>query len=304
MAKSRSYWEKRHGQWISNQDKMDAAASAKLAKDYARTSRELEKEISSYFQRYGKDNVIEFRVMLQDMDEEDRNLLFQDMEAFAEKYPEHAGLLPVRESIYKLNRLEGLHYSTQIKLLELGALEHAEFEKHLRKTYGKRYEQMLKELGIGNSFLSINDEVVRDTIYTKWVNDENFSDRIWKNKEKLVNHLQTRVRDGLIRGDNYAKMSKEVQDRFNVGANDARRLIWTESSFVYNQSHVHAYVSAGSERYRLSALIDSRTSDICREFDKRAQKGETFRFDEIIVGVNFPPFHTWCRTTFIGELDD
>src|SRR5690625_2261486 len=165
---SKSYWTDRHKQWMDNQAKMDDQVSKRLEKEYKRTARELEKDIARYFQQYGQDDVIEFRIMLQDLSNEDRDLLFQDMESFANKYPEYADLLPVRESIYRLNRLQGLHYSTQLKLLELGAIEQKELEKHLEKTYGKRYEQMLKELGIGNQFLSLDDQIIKDTIYDKW----------------------------------------------------------------------------------------------------------------------------------------
>lgn len=297
MSKNKGYWEARHEQWIKNQDRDDAAVAGKLQTEYKRTARELEKDIARFFQQYGQDNVIEFRAMMLDLSQADKDLLFQDMEAFANRYPEYADLIPVRESIYRLNRLQGLHYSTQMKLLELGAIEQKELEKHLEKTYGKHYKNMLQELGIGNQFLSISDELMKDTIFAKWVNGENFSDRIWKNKEGLLNHLQTIYRDGLARGDNYAKLSKAIMERFDVGANDARRLVWTEASFVMNQSHTHAYINADVEEYEISAIMDNKTSPICREMD-----GKVFRFDEMEVGLNFPPFHPYCRTTFIGFM--
>lgn len=297
--KSKSYWEKRQKQWINNQNKTDDVVAKKLKIEYKKTAKELEKEIAGYFQRYGMDNVIEFRAMMQDLPKTDRDLLFQNMDAFALKYPEHANLLPVRESIYKLNRLQGLHYSTQVKLLELGAIEQKELEKHLEETYGKRYNEMLEELGIGNAFLSIDNELMKDTLYARWVNGQNFSERIWKNKENLLNHLRSKYRDGLARGDNYAKLTKEVKERFDVSHNDARRLVWTESSFVLNQAHTHAYLNADVEEYEISAVMDRRTSPICRELD-----GKVFRFDEMEVGTNFPPFHPYCRTTFMGVLEE
>lgn len=300
MTKTKSYWEKRQEQWIKNQDKSDAVISNRLKKDYRRTSRELEKEISRYFQKYGKDDVLEYRQMMKDLSDDDKRTLYEDMNAFAEKFPEYEHLMPVRESIYRLNRLEGLHYSTQLRLLELGAIEQEVFEKHLLDTYGKNYELLLSELNIGHSFLSVNDELAYRTIYTKWVDGKNFSDRIWDNKEKLMNYMRNDFRDSLIRGDSYAKMTKKLTDRMNVGSNDAKRLVWTESSFVLNQAHTHPYIDLGIEEYALNAIIDGRTSDICKELDKRAKEGETFRFDEIVVGINFPPFHAYCRTTFIG----
>src|SRR5690625_56801 len=136
VRKNRGYWQDRHKQWMDNQTKMDDSVSRKLKKEYERTARELEKDIASYFKRYSQDDVIEFRTLMQDLSDEDRELLFQDMETFALKYPEYQHLMPIRESIYRLNRLQGLHYSTQLKLLELGAIEQRELEKHLEATYG------------------------------------------------------------------------------------------------------------------------------------------------------------------------
>lgn len=296
--KSKSYWKNRQKQWMDNQTKMDDRTLKQLEKHYKRISKELEKEIAHYFKEYGKDDVIEFREMLEDLSDEDRQLLFEKMDDFSVKYPQYAHLMPVRESIYKLNRLEGLHYTTQLQLLELGAIEQVELENHLIETYGKRYKQMMHELGLGDTFVAINQSIVRDTIFSKWVNDENFSDRIWANKEKLLNQLQTRYRDALARGDNYEQLIKEIIERFDVAYYDARRLVWTEANFVYNQAHTHAYRNAGVEEYEISAILDNRTSKICEELD-----GERFRFDELRVGINFPPFHPFCRTTFIGVLD-
>lgn len=295
MAKTKSYWEKRQEQWVKNQDKKDGAVAKKLEKDYNRTAKELEKEIASYFQKYGKDDVIEFRDMLQELDEDDRRMLFEDMNKFFKEYPDYAHLVPIRESIYQLNRLEGLHFSTQLKLLELGAIEQKMFEQHLLETYGRNYEALLSELGIGHTFLGVNNEIALQTIYTKWMNDENFSDRIWNNKEKLLNYLRNDYRDALVRGDNYDKLINQLMSRMDVGKYEARRLIWTESSFVMNQAHIQPYIDLGVEEYELNAMMDDRTSEICRNMN-----GKVFSFDEMAVGINYPPFHPWCRTMAIG----
>lgn len=290
-----SYWHKRQEQWIKNQNKEDERFTRKLEAYYKQTAKELEKEIATYFSIYGEDNVIQFRELLKDLPKRDKDLLYQDIDAFIKKHPGYKHLVPVRTSVYKLNRLEVLHYSTQLKLLELGVIEQKEFERHLMQTYKKNYETIVDELGLGKQFLSINDAIIRNVINTKWINDGNFSDRIWQNKEKLLEHLKTVYRDGLVRGDNYRKMSLSIMDRFGVAYNDAKRLVWTESSFVLNQAHIQPYIELGYTEYELNAIMDSRTSDICKEMHEKV-----FRFDEMRVGVNFPPFHPWCRTTFVA----
>lgn len=298
--KSKNYWQKRQEQWIKNQDETDAALTKRLERRYKVTARELENDIAGYFKRYGEDDVVQYREMLKGLSKKDKDLLYQDLESFAKKYPDYEHLMPVRESVYKLNRLQGLHYSTELKLLELGAIEQAEFEKHLIATYGKHYENVMKELGIGFSFNSALDKVAEKTAFTKWVDDKNFSDRIWDNKSKLMKYMKDDLKNGLIRGDNYDKMTAKLAKRMDVGSSDAKRLVWTESSFVLNQAHSHPYIDLGVVEYELNAIRDSRTSVICRELD-----GEKFKFDEMEVGENFPPLHAYCRTTFISVgLDD
>lgn len=299
MAKSEAYWKKRHEQWIASQDKSDSKLTSKLSKEYLRMSNEISKEIAVYFASYGEDNVIEYRVLLEALSQDDKNLLYQSFETFMLKYPQYAYLLPVRESIYRLNRLQGLHYSMNLKLLELGAIEQDMMKDHLLDTYGKNYSKLMSELRSGNSFNAVNDNVMLNTINTNWVNSENYSDRIWRNKQRMTLYMQTEFRDAIVRGDNYDSISRIIGRRMEVGHKDAKRLVFTESSFVLNQSHTKAYIDAGVIRYTISAIRDSRTSQICRGLD-----GQTFEFKDMEVGVNFPPFHSWCRTTFIGDLDD
>jgi len=88
MTKDRNYWEGRHKQWLKNQERMDENVSKRLKKEYIRISKELEKEIAAYFQKYGKDNVIEFRIMMEQLSDEEREMLFEDMNRFAEEYAE------------------------------------------------------------------------------------------------------------------------------------------------------------------------------------------------------------------------
>ena len=297
--KAKKYWEQRQEQWWKNQDKSDERLQKRLEKYYRQSSKEIEREIAYYFAQYGKNNVIEFRELLRDLAPDQKTMLFENMDDFAREYPEYQRFLPVRESIYKLNRLQGLHYSMQIELVKLGALEQKEFEKHLLDTYGKNYKNIMRELGLGTSFVAQSDAVMRNIIFTKWVEDKNFSDRIWTNKEKMLNYMKNEFRDSLARGDSFSEVANAMRNRFGVGAFDAKRLVYTESAFVLNQSHKNGYLNAGVERYEYSAVLDRRTSPVCKNMD-----GKEFTFEESQVGVNFPPLHTFCRSTFIGILDE
>jgi SPP1 gp7 family putative phage head morphogenesis protein len=291
MAKGKQYWETRFTQLMDSQEKRSDKTAAKIAKEYERTATAIERDISSYYTKYGQDDVVEYRKLVKGLSKAERDMLYQNMEKFAEKYPQHAHLMPVRESIYELNRLEGLQLSVRQNMYELGAIEQREFEKALKQAYERGYLNTMKGLRGREAFFSVNDRVLEQTMNMKWVNGKNFSDRIWENKEKLIETLNREVRDAFIRGEGYSKMQKIIRNRTGVGAYDAKRLIRTEANFLMNQANGQAFQDDGITAYELSAVLDDNTSDICEELD-----GEQFEFEEAKVGENFPPMHPFCRT--------
>jgi len=266
----------------------------KLRREYQRLAENLKKEIAAYYQKYGKDNVIDYRELVKSLSQAERDMLYRDMNRFVAKHPDLAHLIPIRESIYKLNRLEGLELSIRLLTLDFGAMEQEEILEFLQQAYESGYLSSMKGLENAPSFFDINRNAMMLTINEKWTNGENYSDRVWKNKERLINSINTYIRDGIIRGDSYRDMAKMLTDRTDVGMNETLRLIYTESAFVLNQANKQAFIDAGIKRYQISAVLDQRTSPTCRRLN-----GEIFEFGDAKVGVNYPPFHPWCRTTVI-----
>lgn len=275
-------------------EKKEKRTLEKLAKDYIRIGKQLEKEIAYYYQRYGLDNVLEYRKMVQTLSKSERELLFRNFDKFAVNYPEYAYLQPIRESIYKLNRLEGLQLAIYLKQAELGIIEQQFIEELLKQVYNTGYLATLNHLDNAAAMFMIDDELLRQTIYKKWVNSGNFSDRIWSNKRKLINFIRNYMRDALIRGDSYAKIIKMLRGRLQVSMSDAKRLITTESAFVLNQANRQAFIDAGIKKYQITAVMDNKTSKTCRNLN-----GEIFEYGKDVVGVTYPPFHSYCRTTVI-----
>lgn len=299
MADNKAYWENRMIQLYDAQDKKNNKFDKKMRKEYHRFEANITKEVASYYTKYGKDNVIEYRQLLQSLSDSERELLYKDYDTFANKYPQYRQLMPVRESIYQLNRLEGLQLSIRLQMVELGVFEQEGFELLLKDAYELGYLSSMKGLSNAPTFFSVNNNAMQLTLNEKWINGGNFSDRIWSNKEKLINTMNNEIRDSIIRGDNYQKMSKILQHRTGVGAYNTMSLIQTESAFVLNQANKQAFMDAGVLKYEVSAVMDRKTSPTCRNMD-----GQQFEFKDAKVGVNYSPFHTRCRTTQIPIEND
>ncbi len=84
-----------------------------------------------------------------------------------------------------------------------------------------------------------------------------------------------------------------------VGANDARRLVRTESTYIANSAEMESYKECGITKYRFVATLDMRTSDICAALD-----GKEFDTTKAMPGENMPPLHPFCRSTTVAVIDD
>ena len=290
----KSYWEQRMIQLYTAQDKKNAKFEKSMRKEYLRLEAQINKEIASYYSKYGKDGVIEFRQLIQSLSEKERELAFRDYDEFVRRNPRYKHLLPVRESIYKLNRLEGLQLNIRMNMVELGAFEEEGMRKLLEQAYETGYLSSMGGLQSAPSFFALNSTAMQLTLNEQWINGGNFSSRIWDNKEKLIRTLNTEIRDAIIRGDDYRQMTAIVKHRTGVGDYEAKRLVQTEYNFVMNQANKQAFIDAKLTRYEISAVLDRKTSKTCRTLD-----GEMFEFANASVGVNYPPFHAFCRTTCI-----
>lgn len=288
-----SYWQKRQAHLNKAAEKDEEALKKRLASYYASEEEKLKRQIASYYANYGKDNVIEYRRLLEKLPAADRELLMRDMEGFSDKFPEYKHLLPVRESVYKLNRLEGLQYSVQVQQLEIGAKEQHEVEKHLAKLSERSFDSVRDDIRTGSIFNSERADVIKTVVGVDWTGTGSFSERIWKNRQKLTHMLSNDIAAGFARGDSYASLKKQIESRFSVGKKEASRLIYTEGTFVMNESRAKAFEGT-FDYYSISTAGDGKVCDICRTAQDSTQ-AHPVKFADRIAGVNFPPFHPWCR---------
>lgn len=259
----------------------------------------LDKEIASYYQQYGEDNVIAYRSLLQNLSDADKRLLMERMDEFAAKYPQYANLIPVRESIYKLNRLEGLQYSVAMAEANIAGYTNDQLNSYLTELSRKGVNYGMEALGFGKNFYSIDSDVVKQFVDAPWCNGENFSTRIWNDTQKLAQYLNQDIAQGFARGESYDKLVRNLRQRFGrVNRKDAYRLVFTEGTYVMAESTMQPFKD-DFEQYKLSPVLDGKTCPICRGL-----KDQVFSISERQPGVNFPPIHPWCRCSWEIVVDD
>lgn len=298
---SDTYWSKRLQELDVSLSKDEKQLFSELSKYYEQEYAALDKEIAAYYAKYGEENVIAFRTLLLELPDADKQLLLQNMDEFAKQYPEFAELLPVRESIYKLNRLEGLQTSIVLQQLKIGAIEQSKFREHFEKQALKYANYAAEQLGFGTNFYRIDSEMLQVVIGNPWCNGKDFSERIWANREALAQTLQNEIANGLIRGEDYKTMSRILQQKFeNTSQKQAERLVFTEDTYLSNEAKIRPFErNAAYTHYEYLCVEDHRTCETCR-----ALSGQTFEISKRNAGLNFPPMHPWCRCTVMPVVED
>lgn len=267
-------------------EKGEEALKKKLSRLYDSEAKKLEKEIAYYYQTYGRDNVLEYREMMKQLTKEEATMLYEDMDNFFRLHPEYVTLKPVRESIYKLNRLEGLQLSIMKQQLGLSSEEAALIGDHLLSYTISTYEGVQGLIPF-NQF----DGRAAKQVGQKIINDTDFEKRLQANREKLADYLNNDIAKGIARGDSYDKLSKQICDRFDgVSRRSAYRLLYTEGTRMFNRANSEAFAEVGINQYRYCSAGDNRVCSDCKALD-----GNVYDISEASEGTNYPPMHPWCR---------
>ena len=203
-----------------------------------------------------------------------------------------------RESIYRLDRLQGLQYSVFMSQANIAGYTNEQIAQYEAKLAQQGLNSSMETLGFGKNFYSINDNIVQEFVDVPWCNGENFSTRIWNDTQRVAEYINRDMAQAFARGDSYDRIVKDVRRRFGVNRSNAYRLVFTEGTYVMAESSIKPFEEDFTQ-YEYSPILDSKTCEICR-----ALNGKVFEISERQPGVNFPPMHPWCRCTWIPYIGD
>lgn len=147
-------------------------------------------------------------------------------------------------------------------------------------------------------FKELSTKYVKNILESDW-KGSNYSKRIWHDTDLLAERLEELFTVKQLTGMSETEMTKVIAKEFNTAKYVARRLVRTESNYMAGQAKLKGWKAHGVTQYILIAVLDFRTSKICRSID-----GKIFKIDDVQVGINFPPMHVFCRTVpaaYFGE---
>lgn len=197
---------------------------------------------------------------------------------------------------YRIQAIQALLFNLITDIEELYQLQQNEYDEKLPSIYKAMYYKKAYDMqigtGLGYEVDRLEDGKVKQAVSQSWLG-ENYSERIWSNRDKLSQVIKQELPQAIIQGQNPKTLAKTIQKRMNTSYFNAERLARTEYLNVLNEANYKAMKNSGLfKEYQYIATLDYRTSQICRDMD-----GKVFKMSDKQTGVNYPPLHPNCRST-------
>lgn len=260
---SSSYWAKR----IEEENR----------RAYKRTVEETNRELRKMYEKQSQslyDELVKVLIKM-DRDEENGGIYINDL--------------------YRTKRIYALINQFNKCAKKIGGKQIEITEKQLIRIYNLS-QQIVEECSpksvIRPSFVVPTAIDTKQLVNQTWcVDGLNFSERIWKQKELLVQDLQKTLGDLIMRGKSPYEIAQGVAARLGVDESSAYRIVRTETAHAQITGQANKYKELGFTHGRFKA---TDPCDECGELD-----GKLFTLDELKSMI---PRHPNCECSFLLEV--
>jgi len=302
---SLSYWKKRFELIEQSQHQKGAAAFVQIESQYQNAEREIEKQIRSWYQRFADNNNVTIADARKMLDARQLAELKWDINQYIQYGQQNAingqwvKELENASARFHISRLEALKIQVRQSVEVMFGSQADTLDQTMRVVYKSGYYRTAYEVqrgcGVGWDFATLDDKTISKVINKPWAADgSNFSQRVWKNRQQLVNELNQTLTRNIVLGQDPQKAIDAIAKKMHTSKARAGALVMTEEAFFSSAAQKDCFEELDVEEYEIVATLDSHTSEICQDMD-----GKVFKMSQWEVGVTAPPFHVRCRTTTV-----
>lgn len=315
---SREYWIEREKLKQKQQDVDLEKIDEFLLKQYKKASKELEKELLYLLNRYMTQTGLNYNQAIKTLNNKEFKEFKYDLKTYMELIEQTGNeklLLELNTLAMRtrINRLENIMFQISKIANELTEAIEEELTKVLTEEFKKSYYVNIfnihQNLGFGYTFAKIDNEELKEIFKLPW-SGLNYSERVWLQRNQLLYKIQEVITQMIIQGQGMNEASKKLLEQtgdiFNPAyglifshLKSAKRLVRTEFAYVTEQATLKSYETLGLKKYEILATLDKKTSNVCQKLD-----GKVYKLSEASVGINYPPFHPFCRTTTIPYFSE
>lgn len=300
--KSKSYWEKRQRDREKKVYKTTIQAEKALKIEMVKAQEEILANINNLIGKYMSETGLSYSEAQKKLNSNEYKVWRKDIEGYLKELKQYENVnlekykkikleletLAVRS---RISRLESLIIQTNQVINKQKFEEEKEVTNYVKSVYETTFKAFQEDIGLKGANAILPLDQIERAIQYPW-SGENFSERIWSNRDKLSRVLKTEITQSLIQGVNPQKLNKRIREQMGSGYKETQRLVRTELNYALNEATKIAYEEDEIEEYEFLAEIDNRTSAICKELN-----GQIFKVKDAVVGVNYPSMHPNCRST-------
>lgn len=304
------YWKQRFALQENALNNMSIKHINVLKEEYDKALIKIQKDITDWYTRLAENNEITYAGSKQILNKKELKEFRWTVEEYIKRGKENA----INEKWIKelenasakvhIEKLEAIQKQVQNELEYLYNKYNAQTIEIEKQQYSESYYRTTYEIQRGlNNFGNIrklDTSKIEKIVSKPWTTDNRtFSDRIWSNKNELLNTLQRELVQATTRGDKLDDVIRSISERFDVSKRKAGRLVMTESAFFSSVGQKDCFNDLGVKQYEIVATLDTHTSEICQELD-----GKVFNIKDYQVGITAPPFHINCRSCTAPYFED
>lgn len=302
---SHNYWLKR----ASLQDSLMRATEDETIKrindQLAILEDDLVKEIHTFYSRYAQDNRMTqadaMKYLTDDEMKEFQNVNLARFREMALDPKTDPALLDALSYRHRISRKQAMIHEIQRRTSEVysssGAIS-ATVGRGLASGYIKTATQVGKDMAEAGILsikpvIKLNDDLILRRMSSKWSGKE-FSSRVWTQGQEHFNSIRETLDKAFTGGWSLDKTVLELRKRTGVARHNAERLVRTEMTAYNTMANYDMYKALGAKTYKIEAILDSKTSAICRH-----QNNKVYLMADFSPGTTAPPFHVHCRSKII-----
>lgn len=294
------YWTERALQQEQNAQIVADRYMAQISQSLADYKHQLVSEIEKFYARYAVDNKMTHAEAKQYLtDKERREFKHVTLERFREMALNPDTPTPLLDALgyrHRISRKEALLAEIERLTAELyGKPEgiHDKVTEALSDVYIKGKIHQAKNLAhfgiIEKPILGV--DAVKHKMASNW-SGKTFSTNVWGHDAAVYKSISDTINKGLTGGWSIDRMARALSERTGVAYHRADTLVRTETTFYNNLATLDTIKELGGDHYEIVAVLDSRTSEICR-----LENHEVHSIKEYEPGRTAPPFHVRCRST-------
>lgn len=294
------YWTERALQQEQNAQIVADRYMAQIGQSLADYKHQLVSEIEKFYARYAVDNKMTHAEAKQYLtDKERREFKHVTLERFREMALNPDTPTPLLDALsyrHRISRKEALLAEIERLTAELYGKPdgiHDKVTEALSDVYIKGKIHQAKNLAhfgiIEKPILGV--DAVKHKMASNW-SGKTFSTNVWGHDAVVYKSISDTINKGLTGGWSIDRMARALSERTGVAYHRADTLVRTETTFYNNLATLDTIKELGGDHYEIVAVLDSRTSEICR-----LENHEVHSVKEYEPGRTAPPFHVRCRST-------